>query len=237
MIRQHATPPDRLVLWDIDGTLMHPGTFGWGLIRATFRDMFGTEVTVTVPRAGRTDRAICTDLLRLHGKAVGEHLDAFAAAVSALAAPERQPHVDGHLLAGAEASLRALAAEPTVVQSVLTGNLTAIGLAKLHAAEVVDVLDLELAAFGDRHVDRADLVELSRRAFRRRYGVPPDAVRTVLVGDTPLDVAAARSAGAAVVGVATGHYSPAELTAAGAPVVLPDLTDPERVVAAVLAAR
>jgi phosphoglycolate phosphatase-like HAD superfamily hydrolase len=55
----------------------------------------------------------------------------------------------------------------------------------------------------------------------------------VLVGDTPLDVAAALAAGARAVGVATGSYSPDQLTAAGAHVVLPDLTDTARVVAAV----
>jgi phosphoglycolate phosphatase-like HAD superfamily hydrolase len=57
----------------------------------------------------------------------------------------------------------------------------------------------------------------------------------VLVGDTPLDVAAARAGGARAVGVATGPYSVADLEAAGADAVLPDLRDAESLVAAVLA--
>ncbi|SBT40484.1 HAD family hydrolase [Micromonospora auratinigra] len=237
MTRQRANPPDRLVLWDIDGTLVDPGRFGWGLICATYRELFGAEVTAAVPRAGRTDRAICADVLRLHDRSP-EHLDAFCTAVAARAAPERTAHssFDGHLLPGARRALRTLAGQPTVVQSVLTGNLAAIGTAKLHAVELADSMDLAVAAFGDHHEDRADLVDVARRAFTRRYQVAADRFRTVLVGDTPLDVAAARSAGADVVAVATGHYSPAELTAAGAALVLPSLVDADSVVAAVLTA-
>jgi len=83
------------------------------------------------------------------------------------------------------------------------------------------------------HEVRAELVHVARRAAGSAYGADFSGPATVLVGDTPLDVAAALAAGARAVGVATGSYSPDQLTAAGAHVVLPDLTDTARVVAAV----
>ena len=62
-----------------------------------------------------------------------------------------------------------------------------------------------------------------------------DGMATVVIGDTPLDVAAALDAGARAVGVATGSHSAAELMAAGAHAVLPDLTDTPQVLRALLA--
>jgi phosphoglycolate phosphatase-like HAD superfamily hydrolase len=74
---------------------------------------------------------------------------------------------------------------------------------------------------------------VARLAARQAYGTDFAGPSTVLVGDTPLDVAAALATGARAVGVATGHYPAAELAAAGAHAVLPDLTDPALVIAAV----
>ena len=93
-----------------------------------------------------------------------------------------------------------------------------------------------MAAFGDDHEVRADLVDVARALYGARNG-SGTTPRIVLIGDTPLDVAAARESGAGIVTVATGHFSAAELEAAGAPVVLPDLTDADRVVDAVLRAQ
>ncbi|WP_431936252.1 HAD hydrolase-like protein [Micromonospora sp. RP3T] len=230
--------PNRLVLWDIDGTLLEPAGFGWRLAGVAFRQLFGIDLAVDVPRAGRTDRAIYTDVLRLHDISVSDRLDPFCAAIGALAEPARDQllRTGGHILPGAMASVRALVAEPAVAQSVLTGNLRAVGVAKLAAVDLLGLMDLSVAAFGDHHIDRADLVEVASRAFAQKYDLAGDAFETVLIGDTPLDIAAARSTGAGVVAVATGHYSPADLSAAGATVVLPDLTEPERVVEAVLGA-
>jgi phosphoglycolate phosphatase-like HAD superfamily hydrolase len=75
---------------------------------------------------------------------------------------------------------------------------------------------------------------VARLAAGRLYGADFSGLATVLIGDTPLDVEAALATGARVVGVATGGYSTGELAEAGAHAVLPDLTDPARVVAAVI---
>ena len=78
---------------------------------------------------------------------------------------------------------------------------------------------------------------VARRNAAARYGADFSGRATVLVGDTPHDVEAATSAGARAVGVATGRFSAGDLADAGADVVLPDLTDTERVVAALLDGR
>jgi phosphoglycolate phosphatase-like HAD superfamily hydrolase len=222
-----------LVLWDIDGTLLNAAGYGWHLITAAFTQLHGDDPGPRVSLAGRTDRAIVTDVLAQHDLR-GDHLvDALIDAIGALADPSTvEAEIaarGGHVLPGAGEAITALAHHDGVVQSVLSGNLARLGAAKLGPYRQFDPLDLTLGAFGDHHVVRAELVEVARAKFRQRQAGPFD---TVLIGDTPLDVEAGRVSGARVVAVATGNYSVAELTACGAPVVLPDLRDTAAVVAA-----
>jgi phosphoglycolate phosphatase-like HAD superfamily hydrolase len=117
---------------------------------------------------------------------------------------------------------------------LLTGNIRALAEVKLEALGLTRHLDLDVGAYGDVHEVRAELVGPARRRTALAYGGDFSGEATVLVGDTPLDVEAALITGARAVAVATGHFSVPELTAAGAHVVLPDLTDTGRVLRAVL---
>lgn len=226
----------RLVLWDIDGTLLDAAGFGWRLTQRAYLEVCGSPLATRVALAGRTDRSIHLELLAANGRDDSD-LAALCDAIGFLAETSRDDLYagGGRALPGALETMAVLSAQPGVVQSVLTGNLRSLGLVKLGAFGLLDRLDLEVAAFGDDHVVRADLVNVARELFRARDGSAslPDIV---LIGDTPLDVAAARVSGVAIVAIATGQYSVAELAAAGAPVVLSDLTDPDRVVAAVMGA-
>ena len=116
---------------------------------------------------------------------------------------------------------------------MLTGNIRPLAAVKLTAAGLSQHLDLNVGAYGDAHEVRAELVPVARRAARAAYGTDFGGRSTVLVGDTPLDVAAALDTGARAIGVATGSFPAADLAAAGAHAVLPDLTDTSLVVAAV----
>jgi len=120
---------------------------------------------------------------------------------------------------------------------VLTGNIRPLAVLKLERAGLGEHLDLAAGAYGDVHEVRAELVTAARAAASQLYGTDFSGPRTVLVGDTPLDVAAALATGARVVAVATGSFDAAELAAAGAHVVLPDLLDTGRLVAAVTGTR
>jgi phosphoglycolate phosphatase len=121
-----------------------------------------------------------------------------------------------------------------VVQSVLTGNVRRMAEMKLGAVGLDTHLDLEAGAYGDSHEVRSELVHLARGNAARKYGRDFAGTATVLVGDTPLDVAAARATGARAVAVATGGTSADELAESGADAVLPDLTDTAAVVSAIL---
>jgi phosphoglycolate phosphatase len=222
-----------LVLWDVDYTLVAADGLGTRLYEVVFREMFGRELTAVASKAGRTDRAIIADTLALAGmpvSAVGPFLAALTRAAEDGAVPgEVRP------LPGAAAAIAALAATGAR-QSVLTGNVKPMAELKLERAGLRDHLDLDAGAYGDVHEVRAELVTAARATAGRIYGMSFDGPATVLIGDTPLDVAAALASGARVVAVATGSYSAAELAAAGAHVVLPDLIDTGRVLTAVTGA-
>ena len=225
---------DLLVLWDVDYTLVSADGLGTRLYEATFREMFGRDLPAVAPKAGRTDRAILKDTLALAGITEPRaHLDDFLAALA-----RRVAAVDGtvqarvHAMPGASAAIAALA-ESGARQSVLTGNIRPLAVLKLSLAGLGEHLDLDVGAYGDVHEVRAELVPVARRAAREAYGADFDGLSTVLVGDTPLDVAAALATGARAVGVATGSFSAAELAAAGAHAILPGLTDASLVLAAV----
>jgi phosphoglycolate phosphatase-like HAD superfamily hydrolase len=225
---------DLLVLWDVDYTLLSAVGLGNRLYRAVFQDMFGRDLAAVAPKAGRTDRAILLDTLALAGVAEPRaHVDDFLAALGRqVAALDGSVEAEVRALPGAAAAIAALAAAG-VRQSVLTGNIRPLAAVKLAAAGLGEHFDLNVGAYGGAHEVRAELVPVARQAARAAYGTDFSGLSTVLVGDTPLDVAAALATGARAVGVATGSFSAADLGAAGAHAVLPDLTDTSLVVAAV----
>jgi phosphoglycolate phosphatase-like HAD superfamily hydrolase len=223
---------DLLVLWDVDYTLVSADGLGTRLYEVVFAEMFGRELTAVAPKAGRTDRAIIGDTLALAGVSRA-HVDAFLSAL-AQASADGAVRATVRPLPGAVDAVAALAAAG-IRQSVLTGNVKPLAALKLRLAGLGEHLDLDVGAYGDAHEVRAELVTVARQAARQAYGTDFSGSSTVLVGDTPLDVEAALAAGARVVAVATGSYPAADLAAAGAHVVLPDLTDTAEVLAAVTA--
>jgi phosphoglycolate phosphatase len=226
-----------LVLWDVDYTLVRAEGLGTRLYEDVFREMFGRELTSVAPKAGRTDRAIVLETLGLAGADdprgwVDEFLVVLARRVAAVDGAETA-HV--RTVTGAPAAIAALAGAG-IRQSVLTGNIRPLAALKLRAAGLGEYLDLGVGAYGDVHEVRAELVPVARRAANLAYGADFAGLSTVLVGDTPMDVAAALATGARAVGVATGSFPAADLASAGAHSVLPDLTDAALVLAAVTGA-
>jgi phosphoglycolate phosphatase len=233
--------PKTLVLWDVDFTLVDTRGVGYQLYQLAFTELYGRELPAAaeqVNMAGRTDRAILLDVLARCGlpdapaevarfeAAMSRHAPGLADAVAAR----------GVALPGAAAAPTALAASGLVLQSLLTGNVRAMAEVKLAPFGLTAHLDLDIGAYGNESDVRADLVTLARDRAEAAYGQDFGGPATVLIGDTPLDVEAALVRDARAVGVATGRSTMAELAAAGADAVLADLTETERLVAAVLGA-
>ena len=94
---------------------------------------------------------------------------------------------------------------------MLTGNLRAVAVIKLEAFGLTAWLDLYVGAYGSDDPDRANLVRIAQRRARDKHRTRFDAHSTVLIGDTPSDVAAARDGGARIASVATHKSTVAEL--------------------------
>ena len=229
-------PVRRLVLWDVDGTLVLTAGAGRDAFADAFAAVFGRPADELVPMAGRTDLDIAHEILaRNRIENASDRIPAFTEALAAALSTRADAiRARGRALPGAEAALEALDRRPDVVQSVLTGNLPPNAALKLAAFGLDRYLDLEIGAYGSDHRRRGDLVAVARANARAKHGIDLAPRETVLVGDTPLDVAAGREGGARVVGVASGAHSSAELQDAGADAVLEDLRETSAVLAAVM---
>jgi phosphoglycolate phosphatase len=183
------------------------------------------------------------DLIRAHGTALPGAAEALAALAMAGTGGTvaGSAGADGVAAGGAGAGGGPGGGHPSgdghfarqVVQALLTGNIRPLAEVKLGALGLTEHLDLDVGTYGDAHEVRAELVGPARRRAALAYGADFSGEATVIVGDTPLDVEAALATGARAVAVATGYFSVAELTAAGAHAVLPGLADTGRVLAAV----
>jgi phosphoglycolate phosphatase len=221
--------PVLLVLWDIDGTLVDSAGHGRFAFEEAFETVIG-GVPDWVEYAGRTDHQIALSMLNNsaeHVPAVLEQLVAkLAIRKSAIAA-------EGRVYPGVPETLAALHEADGVINSLLTGNLEANAAVKVGAFGLERWLDFEAGAYGsDPHERRSDLVAIARERAAARHGQTTGAV---LVGDTPLDVLAAREAGARAVAVATGFADLDSLRASEPDALLQDLSDTEAAIRAITA--
>lgn len=217
-----------LVLWDIDHTLIENG----GISKETYQDAFervvGRLPSVRPVTHGRTDLQIMWELLIANG----ESPDAFGSVSTfgdvlreVMGAKAGDLARRGYVLPGVVDLLSALADEPNVLQSVLTGNVVENARLKVVTFGLEKWLDLDVGGFGSDDIVQSKLIDAARRKVVAKYGRAFDRESTVLIGDTPMDVQAAHDGGAKVIAVASGAHSVDELAACGPDAVLPDLVD------------
>jgi phosphoglycolate phosphatase len=221
--------PVLLVLWDIDGTLVDSAGHGRFAFEEAFDAVIG-GVPDWVEYAGRTDHQIALSMLNDSA----EHLPAvLEQLVAKLAVRKSAIAAEGRVYPGVPETLAALHEADGVINSLLTGNLEANAAVKVGAFGLERWLDFEAGAYGsDPHECRSDLVAIARERAAARYGQTTGAV---LVGDTPLDVLAAREAGARAVAVATGFADLDSLRASEPDALLQDLSDTEAAIRAITA--
>lgn len=225
-----------LVLWDIDLTLVKTSGVATEAYAEAVLTTIGSPWRGDVTFNGLTERAMAARILRMHDvEPDPDLLTRFLANIEqALLARAEATRSGGHALPGAHAALRAVAAaDPATRQSVLTGNVRSVAEMKLQAFDLHPWIDFGIGAYGDDEAERNALIPHAWRRAEAAYGQRYAPSRTVVLGDTVRDVEAARTHDAAIVAVATGMTPAAALRAAGAEVVLDDLTDTARVLAAI----
>lgn len=212
-----------VILVDIDGTLLSVDGRGRAAFRMALEDVFGTAGSIeTVDFSGATDLDVLDRVLRPLGIVPPpDQVDAFFSRLAEkLNASLSRAAI--RVFPGVLELLAALSANPRAVVGLLTGNTGRCARIKLEAVRLHG--HFVLGAYGHEHADRRSLAALALERARRRME-EGDEVDVWVIGDTPLDVVAARSIGARALGVGTGSFSPAELLAAGADHAVPDLSD------------
>ncbi|MBI4513522.1 MAG: haloacid dehalogenase-like hydrolase [Gemmatimonadetes bacterium] len=222
----------RLVLFDVDGTLLATDGSGRRAFERALRAVFGRVGPIEgYDFHGKTDPQIVYDLLAEEGGTADEiraRLPEFwPRYVAALIEELEVSRTRGGLrvLAGVRELLEGLARRPGTVLALLTGNVEAGARWKLKAVALDGIF-----AFGAYGSDSAVRTELPAIALQRAYartGIRFAGREVAIVGDTPDDVACARAIGALGVAVATGRHRAGELREAGADVVLDDFRDVE----------
>ncbi|MEO7932916.1 MAG: HAD family hydrolase [Chthoniobacterales bacterium] len=200
----------KLLLFDIDGTLIDTGGTGFPALQQALQDSFGIEDDLShISLAGATDTNICREILAHHGieptaANIARYLDSYLHHLQMLL-----PEKSGRVLPGILELLGKLQSRPGLVVALLTGNL--IRGAEIKLAHFGIWHFFEFGAFADDHHVRNELGHFAKARALEKHGVefPPEAI--YVIGDTPKDIACGRAIGAKTVAVATGEYSRDEL--------------------------
>ncbi len=223
----------RLLLFDIDGTLITSGGAGEWALRDAMASRFGVEEDLKeIVLAGATDAKIAIALLEKH------NLEPSPANIAALLdeyighLESRIPRHNGRVLPGMIELLEALAKRPEAVLGLLTGNVARGAEIKLAHYGVWH--HFEFGAFADDHHDRNELGKFARTRALERHGVEFSPEKIFVIGDTPRDIECGRAIGAKTVAIATGHYSFDELAAHSPDFLFPDFSDTARVLECLL---
>lgn len=226
----------RVILWDIDGTLVLSARAGaFKLYTApVLEQVFGTAGRLHEMKvSGMTDFQIIAEALRDEGftqAQILERAEDFRA--SYMQAMERAT-ADGehsfYALPGALEILQTVEASPRYLNALLTGNIEHAAKLKLRAVGLNEFFDLP-GAFGDDSHDRRDLPAIAATRINHQLRLALEPAQFIVIGDTPNDIGCARHFGARAIAVATGRSYPTdELLSHNPDAMLPDLTNTELV--------
>lgn len=228
----------RLLLFDVDGTLVSTDGAGRRALGRALQAVFGTTGSLDgYDLRGKTDPRIVLDVLEAVGldrEVVRARLDDCFDAYARALAGEIGSGRPVRTLPGIEELVRRLHGRSDVVLGLVTGNIEAGARIKLEPTGLWP--HFRTGAFGSDHADRRQLPSLAARRARALTGHVFAPGQVLVIGDTPWDVDCARSFGARAIAVATGHYRRTELEACGPDLLLDSFADVERALAALVGA-
>ena len=230
----------KLVLFDIDGTLVLTGGAGIRAMNRACEELVGHgQALANIPVAGRTDRIILSDVVKAAGHSLDDGLleqlrDSYILHLrEEIERPGRTQNFESlgarggikAVMPGIRELLDALGERDDVFLGLLTGNFEAGARIKLEHFDLWHYF--KCGAFGDDSSDRNDLVPFAMKRAQA-FGAPRIASEHILVvGDTPHDIACARAVGAVPIAVATGGFTADQLRQHGAEIVFQDLSRTE----------
>ncbi|MDB4917077.1 MAG: hypothetical protein JWM95_4721 [Gemmatimonadetes bacterium] len=228
----------KVVLFDIDGTLLRTDGAGRRAVNQAIHEVYGTHPAGGHEFDGKTDPQIVRELMQLagvHDESITERLAETLTRYSILLRDE----LDGvdhsrNVYPGIGALLDALEARDDVLLGLLTGNIHAGAVAKLDAVGL-GTDRFKIGAFGSDHASRAELPAIARARAEALLGHAVAGADVIVIGDTPADMGCGRGIGARAIGVATGRYTVDDLTACEPHAVFPDLSDTAAVMRAIFA--
>ena len=227
----------RIVLFDIDGTLLTSGGAGRRSMERALTEVFGSPGSGEYHYGGKTDRQIVRDLMRREGftdDAIDAQMDQLLDSyVSGLATELGSGNRTMLVLDGVLELLDALDREERVVVGLLTGNIETGARAKLTAAGI-NPSRFRVNAFGSDRERRPELPAIAQRRASELLGVDVEGNRLVIIGDTPHDIQCGESIGARAIAVATGGYTVEQLAAYEPYALFENLADTDAVLSAIM---
>ena len=222
-------PAKRLLLWDIDGTLISTGAAGQrAIVRATAERFGGNGDLDGVEIAGRTDTGIAQQILRKYGEPINdESVRAFLDHYVRLLA-EELPQRQGRVLPGVLELLQRSAQQSDTTLGLLTGNLERGAKLKLEHYRLWHFF--AFGAFSDDHHDRNELGAFALSRALEGTGINFSGQQVDVIGDTGHDIGCGKAFGARTIAVATGSWSREQLAEHQPDFLFDDLSNVDEVI-------
>lgn len=225
----------RLVLFDIDGTILRSNGAGRRAMLAALREIYGRAGPEDHRYDGKTDPQIVREVMRLEGHddaRIDRDMERLMARYLEYLQRELM-QATTHVYPGVRALLDAVESRDHAILGLLTGNLEQGAYAKLTSAGI-DPSRFRVGAFGSDHELRPELPAIACQRAHRQLGVTLEGRDVVVIGDTPADLECGRALGVRAIGVATGSYSVEELERHDPYAVFETLADTPLVMRAIL---